>query len=90
MVGTQVICAQQSEKLLARSITVSLAKSSHWNVSICFASEYLSHGNCADSEGLLQLLSLLKRSLIGTDGKQPLTDGECSFQAAVFIVTTAA
>ena len=66
-------------KVLARSITVSLAKSSHWNFSICFASECLSHGNGADSEGLLQLLSLLKRSLIGTDGKLPLTDGECSF-----------
>ena len=79
-------------KLIARSITVSLAKSSHWNFSICFASECLSHGNGVDSEGLLQLLSLLKRSLIGTDWKQPLTDGEGSIQlqAAISIVATAA
>ena len=89
MVGTQVIYAQCSE-VACQKYNSFLGKKQPLDFSICFASECLSHGNGVDSEGLLQLLSLLKRSLIGTDGKLPLTDGECSFQAAVFIVTTAA
>ena len=91
MVGTQVICAQCS-KVACQKYNSFLGKKQPLDFSICFASECLSHGNGVGSEGLLQLLSLLKRSLIGTDGKLPLTDGEGSIQlqAAISIVATAA
>lgn len=82
---------QSAVKLLAKSNSFFVKKAATgFLASVLLHSVCLSRGNGVDSEGLIQLLSLLKRSLAASKGKEPLIEGECTFQAAVSIETAAA